>query len=39
MSEREMEREGRKPNTVGAHNAPAALLSAAKSGTGDRSGC
>jgi hypothetical protein len=34
MREREIEREGRKPNTV-----PAALLSSAKSATGDRGGC
>jgi hypothetical protein len=39
MREREMEREGRKPNTVGAHNAAVALLSSAKSATRDKSGC
>jgi hypothetical protein len=32
-----MEREGRKPNVIGAHNAPTALLSSAKNVTRDKS--
>jgi hypothetical protein len=34
-----MEKEGSKPNVVGAPNAVAALLNSTKSATGDRRGC
>jgi hypothetical protein len=34
-----VEKEARKPNAIGIHNAPAALLSSAKCITGDRNGC
>jgi hypothetical protein len=39
MRERMMEREGSKPNAIGAPNPPTTLFSSAKSAIGDKSGC